>query len=259
MNLRSIRSAALAAAALFAALAVPQAVSAQALTDAQKGEIGAIVRDYLMKNPEVIEEAMQALEKKRAQEADEARSRMMTEKSGILFNSARQAVHGNPNGDVTIVEFFDYNCGFCKRGLQDVQTLLKNDPKVRYVLKEFPVLGPGSVEAARVSIALNRIAPEKHMDFHVRLLGGRGQADKARALAVAAEVGVDTAKLEKELTNPEVAATIEEVYALATGLGLNGTPTYVVGQEVIPGAVGLDKLTEQVKRVRSCGVDATKC
>jgi protein-disulfide isomerase len=247
------------AACAFWAQPITSPRAADVLTAPQQDAIRALIKDYLMANPEVIEEAMQELEKRRAREQDEARAKAVGEQSGLLFNSARQGEFGNPKGDVTIVEFFDYNCGFCKRGLGDVIALLQQDGNIRYVTKEFPVLGPGSVEAARISIAVARLAPAQHFEFHKRLLGGRGEANKARALDVAVELGLDRAKVEAAMEDAEVAATIEEVYGIANSLGLSGTPTYVIGQDVIPGAVGLERLKERVAEVRKCGPDGKKC
>src|SRR5206468_5582389 len=165
-----------------------------------------------------------------------------------LFNSSRQVVIGNAQGDATMVEFFDYNCGYCKRAMSDMFDLLKNDPKLKIVLKEFPVLGPGSVEAAQVAVAVRMQDPggKKYLDFHQKLLGGRGQADKARALAAAKDAGLDPAKLEKDIASPEVRATLEENFKLAEEMGMNGTPSYVIGKQVVIGAVGLDSLREKI-------------
>ena len=159
-----------------------------------------------------------------------------------MFTSPRQVTLGNPQGDVTVVEFFDYNCGYCKRAMTDMVELIKNDPKLKFVLKEFPVLGEGSVQAAQVAVAVRMQdkTGKKYLEFHQKLLGGRGQADKARALAVAKEVGMDMARLEKDMASDEVKATLEESFKLAEALGLNGTPSYVVGADVVIGAVGLD-------------------
>lgn len=158
-------------------------------------------------------------------------------------------VLGNPQGNETVVEFFDYNCAFCKRALPDMMTLLKTNPNLKFVLKEFPVLGPGSVEAAHVAVAARMQDPsgKKYIEFHQKLLGGRGQADKARALAVAKEVGFDMPRLEKDMNSDEVKATIDENMKLADSLGVSGTPTYVVGDEVVVGAVGLDELQAKLK------------
>ena len=157
---------------------------------------------------------------------------------------------GNPQGDVTFVEFFDYNCGYCKRALSDMTDLMKKDPKLKVVLKEFPVLGPGSVEAAQVAVAVRMQDPKKYLDFHQKLLLGRGQADKARALAVAKEVGLDIARIERDLKSDEVAKTLEESMKLAEALGLNGTPSYVIGNDVVIGAVGLAALSQKVQAAR---------
>jgi protein-disulfide isomerase len=128
---------------------------------------------------------------------------------------------------------------------------MKTDPKLKVVLKEFPVLGPGSVEAAQVAVAVRMQAPQKYLDFHQKLLLGRGQADKARALAAAKEVGLDTARIEKDMKSEEVARTLEESAKLAEALGLNGTPSYVIGNDVVIGAVGLATLTQKVKAQRN--------
>src|SRR6202040_324939 len=151
--------------------------------------------------------------------------------SQALFYSPRQVTIGNHQGDVTLVEFFDYNCGYCKRAMTDMLEIMKEDPKLRVVLKEFPVLGPGSVEAAQVAVAVRMQdkGGKKYLEFHQKLLGGRGQADKARALAVAKEIGLDMGRLEKDLKSDEVTASIAESMKLAEALGLNGTPSYVIG------------------------------
>jgi protein-disulfide isomerase len=163
-------------------------------------------------------------------------------------------VLGNPDGKVTFVEFFDYNCGFCKRAMDDMFTLMKDDPKLKVVLKEFPVLGPGSVEAAQVAVALRMQdkAGKKYLDFHQKLLGGRGEANKERALAVAKDVGADMDRLHKDMQSPEVKATLEENFKLAETLGLNGTPSYVIGDKVVVGAVGLASLRKDVNTA-TCG------
>jgi protein-disulfide isomerase len=150
-----------------------------------------------------------------------------------------------------MVEFFDYNCGYCKRAMSDMLDLIKNDSNLKFVLKEFPVLGEGSVEAARVAVAarMQDSTGKKYIEFHQKLLGGRG-ADKARALAVAKEVGFDMPRLERDMGSDEVKKTIDENMKLAEALGVNGTPSYVVGQEVVVGAVGLDALREKISAER---------
>jgi protein-disulfide isomerase len=243
----------LAAAATAALLVLPVPSRAQPFSDAQKGEIEKIIKDYLIAHPEVLEEASAELDKrKQLAEAEKARGAIKNH-SEALFNSPRQVTVGNGSGDVTLVEFFDYNCGYCKRALADLTTIMKDDGKLRVVLKEFPVLGPGSLEAARVAVAVRmQDKGKKYFDFHQRLLNGRGQADKARALAAAKDAGFDVARIEKDMTSDEVKVSLEESMKLAEALGMNGTPSYVIGDEVVVGAVGLDALKQKVNLAR-CG------
>ena len=231
---------------------------AQSISGAQRSEIEKIVREYLIQHPEVLQEAMTELEKKQAADESAKAQAAVKDNAETIFNSSRQVVTGNPQGDVTFVEFFDYNCGYCKRAMDDMFALMKSDPKLKVVLKEFPVLGPGSVEAARVAVAVRMQdkTGKKYLDFHQKLLSGRGQADKARALAVAKEAGLDMARVERDLTSDEVRQTLEESLKLAEKLGLNGTPSYVIGSNVVIGAVGLDKLKESINTAR-CGKTTT--
>lgn len=243
----------LAAAATAALLMLPAPSRAEPFSDTQRGEIEKIIKDYLVSHPEVLEEASAELDKrKQAAEAEKTKTEIAN-RSEAIFNSSRQVTIGNTKGDVTLVEFFDYNCGYCKRALSDLTTIMKDDSKLRVVLKEFPVLGPGSVDAAKVAVAVRmQDAGKKYFDFHLRLLGGRGQADKARALAAAKDAGFDMARIEKDMASDEVRASIEENMKIAEALGLNGTPSYIVGHEVVVGAVGLDALKQKVNVAR-CG------
>jgi protein-disulfide isomerase len=231
----------------------PLAASAE-VSDAQRGDVEAIVRNYLIAHPEVIEEAMNELSKRQAASEAAKHEAAVANNADTIFNSPRGVALGNKDGDVTFVEFFDYNCGYCKRAMTDMLELMKADPKLKVVLKEFPVLSQGSIEAAQVAVAVRMQDPtgKKYLDFHQKLLGGRGAADKARALAVAKEVGLDTARLEKDMASPEAKATIEENFKLAEAMGMTGTPSYVIGKQVVVGAVGLDNLREKIGIAR-CG------
>ncbi len=160
---------------------------------------------------------------------------------------------GNPKGNVTLVEFFDYNCGYCKRALEDVSALIKNDPNLKVVLKELPILSPGSVEAARVAVAVRMQNPAKYWDFHRALLGGRGEANMARALAAAQAAGLDVERIKKDISNPEVDATLAESEQLAKALQIGGTPSYVLGDQLIPGALPHDRMAVAIAAVRKCG------
>ena len=236
------------------ALSLPQASRADEFSAPQKSEIERIVRGYLIAHPEVLQEAMSELEKRQTAAEAEKHKTAVKDNAQNLFSSPRQVVLGNPNGDVTFVEFFDYNCGYCKRAMLDMLTLLKDDPKLKVVLKEFPVLGPGSVEAAQIATAVRMQdkSGKKYLDFHQKLLTGRGQANKTTALAAAKEAGLNVAQIEKDLASPEIKTSLQEAFKLAESLGLNGTPSYVIGSEVVIGAVGLAALREKINSAR-CG------
>src|SRR5215813_12423020 len=247
-----------AAAAALLAFGAALPAAAQGFSDAQRSEIEGIIKNYLLQHPEILQEVMNELEKQQAADAEKNKT-AVKDNAQLLFSSARQVTLGNLQGDVTLVEFFDYNCGYCKRALSDLMGLMKADPKLKVVLKEFPVLGPGSVEAAQVATAVRMQdrSGKKYLEFHQKLLGGRGQADRARALAVAKEIGIDMARLEKDMTSEEIRASLEESMQLADKLGLNGTPSYVVGPNVVIGAVGLEGLKDKVEFARTCAAKAT--
>jgi protein-disulfide isomerase len=244
------------AAALAGALAVlSTAAPAQtSFSDQQRQAIGEIVKDYLLKNPEVLQEAIAELERRQQESQNAARQAALGQSRDALVNSPRDYAAGNPAGDITLVEFFDYNCGYCKRALTDLQALMKSDPKLKVVLKDFPVLGPESVEASRVALAVKKqLKGEKSFEYHVRLMETRGRVNGERAIAVAKEMGVDVARLQKDMEAPEVKATIQDNVVLGDKLGISGTPAFVVGNEVISGAVGLEPMRRTVAGVRQCG------
>jgi protein-disulfide isomerase len=247
-----LRALTLFAAAMMLALPAATPTRAQTFSGDQRQEIEGIVKNYLLQHPEVMQDVMAELEKRqKAAEAEKNRA-AVADNNATIFSSPHQVVLGNPQGNVTMVEFFDYNCGYCKHALTDMLTLLKTDPNLKFVLKEFPVLGEGSVEAAHVAVAarMQDVTGKKYIEFHQKLLGGRGPADRARALAAAKEVGFDMARIEKDMASDEVKKTIDENLKLADLIGVNGTPSYVVGDEVVVGAVGLDALKEKIAAER---------
>ena len=240
------------ATALFFAAPASAPTQAEPLSTEQRGEIETIIKNYLTQHPEVLRDALAELDKRQQAAEAEKHRQVVRENNATLFSSPHQVVLGNPQGNVTMVEFFDYNCGYCKRALPDMLGLLKTDPNLKFVLKEFPVLGEGSVEAAHVAVAVRMqdSTGKKYIEFHQKLLGGRGQVDKMRALAVAKEVGLDMARIEKDMGSDEVKKTIDENMKLADALGVSGTPSYVVGEEVVMGAVGLDALRQKIEAER---------
>jgi protein-disulfide isomerase len=235
-----------------AALAVTTPIQAQTFSTDQRQQIEGIIKDYLISHPEVVQDVMAELDKRQQSAEAEKHRHAVDDNSSAIFRSPHQVVLGNPQGNVTMVEFFDYNCGYCRHAMSDMLDLLKTDSNLKFVLKEFPVLGEGSVEAAHVAVAarMQDATGKKYLEFHQKLLGGRGAVDKARALAVAREVGFDMARIEKDMGSDEVKKTIDEDMKLADALGVNGTPSYVVGEEVVVGAVGLDALKEKIAAER---------
>lgn len=227
------------------------AVGKDAVTVPESEEaLGHFIRSYLLENPEVVRDALLVYEKKEVEKEEAARKSFLKEKREEIFSPKNQAILGNPSGDVTILEFFDYNCGFCRQALPDLKRLIAEDDQLRIIIKEFPILGSDSLETARVSRAVAQIAPEKFSAFHITVLAGEGTANAEKALNSARAAGVDEQALETALgkmdKNP-----FEDVYALATLLGLQGTPAYVIGDEVLVGAVGYARLKEKIAAQRA--------
>ena len=213
-------------------------------------EFNQAIRDYLLANPQILGEMQAAFDAKQQELAEEAQAQALAENSDRIFRSPHDLVLGNPNGDVTIVEFYDYNCGFCARAMQDMQTVIEADANVRFVLKEFPILGPNSTDAHVVSMAVGRVAPEKYGEFHQRLLGLQESKNAEVAARVASELGIDLADLEAAMVDPAEDEAFAEAYSIARSLQISGTPAYVVGDSVVFGAQGANELLAQVKKAR---------
>lgn len=214
-------------------------------------QVEGIVRDYLVKNPEIVVEMQAALEAKETEQKRVAALGAIKSSADDIYRSSADAVIGNPNGKTTIVEFYDYNCGFCKRALPDMQALTAADPDLRFVLKEFPILGPDSQRAHIVSQAFHRLMPAKYTEFHVALLGSEGRATEDTAIQLAVSLGADEAALRAEMAKPEIMATFQKSFELAEKLAITGTPSYVIGDEVVFGAMGEQVLTEKIAAARA--------
>ncbi len=230
----------------------------RALEPAQKAEIEALIRSYILENPEILLEAQDALDKKRKLAAALKVQTTIKEQRDLIFSSKNQFEIGNPDADVTIVEFYDYNCPFCKRAMADMDRLLKEDKNLKFVLKELPILSEGSVTAHRISTAVGRLYPEKYDQFHRALLGANGQKNGKRALQLADKMGLDIRKVLDASKEESVNDAFREVNTLATDLGMNGTPSYVIGNEVLFGALGYNVLKAKVDNLRKCG-DTVSC
>lgn len=251
----SLRKAWLLPPVLLALASVP--ACAESFSADQKAEIQAMIKEYLLQKPEILREAMGVLEARENAAVAKEREKVVADPGGPLFSPVSQAVVGAPLGKITLVEFFDYNCGYCKRALGDLVRLVKENPDLRIVLRDYPILSDDSREAAKVADAfLRQFKGEKFWAFHQDLLGSRGHVGKTEALAAAKRNGADMDRLEKDAADPTIAAGIDESEKLAKALQIGGTPTFVIGTDVVVGAVGYGELQSKIANVKKCGKTA---
>ncbi|MGE4220331.1 MAG: DsbA family protein [Alphaproteobacteria bacterium] len=236
---------------LFAALmlTMPAAAADAPATPAQREAVEAIVRDYLLRNPEVLVQALEGYRAKEAARKEQAASEAIVKQRDALLNHPMSPVSGNPKGDVTVVEFFDYQCGYCKRSLETMLDAMKSDPKLRVVWKDLPILGPVSRYAAEAAMASSKQG--KYLDFHVAVMGARGQLTEARVQELAEKAGIDVARMKKDMTDPAIARYLDETTETAMALGITGTPGFIVGDHLIPGAIGPDDIRAVIAEARA--------
>ena len=245
-------------AGLGAVLAVTSALAAdRTFSDEQTKAIEETVHNYLVTHPEVLIEAMQALDKKEAAAA-QAKARSVIEKNAdAIFHDPSTYVAGNPKGNVSVVEFFDYQCGFCRANFEPLRQTVKKDGNIRFVLKEWPVLGPASVTAAKAAMAARKQG--KYLEFHNALYGLKGGLTDERIYDTAAKVGLDVTKLQKDMKDPAIDKALARNNALAQALGFEGTPSFVIGRDAYKGLLHPDEIEEYVARARDeCG-QTTSC
>jgi protein-disulfide isomerase len=234
------------------AVAARQAAPAEAPATLDQAALNPMIERYLLDNPRILQRVSEALDSElRTAQAEQSKAALDAMHAQI-YDDPDHVVLGNPEGDVTLVEMFDYNCSYCRQALPDLATLLAEDPNLKVILKEFPILSQESVDAARVSVLVNR-SDADYWAFHQRLFTSRGQVNRETALQAAQEIGLNRVTLELEMSTPEVGAVIERSYALAQALEISGTPTYIIGDELIPGAVGIEGLRTRIANMRSCG------
>jgi len=220
---------------------VPEASSQQALDKA--------IEQYIRTHPDVIEQSLQSLETKRETQERARQKVALGNRQKELLHDSSSPVSGNPNGQVTLIEFFDYRCGFCKRVAGAVTQLQKEDPSIRVVYKDFPILGEPSELAAKAALSAN--AQGKHQVFHEALLASKNEMTRDELLRVAGDAGLDTKRLETDMANPEWQAVIDRNRALARELGISGTPGFIVGTELVPGALDVKGLKELIARAKN--------
>ena len=225
------------------------ALAQRAVSEPELDEFEQRVRDYLLKNPEVIMEALQVLEQRRRAADAESLKRTLVARRDDLLRDPDAPVAGNPSGDATLVEFFDYNCPYCRRVAPAVSGLIEDDPSLRVVYKEIPILGPGSQFAARAALA-SRVQG-KYVEFHEALMNAGRQVGEDSLFEIAREIGLDVDRLRRDMEDPAIEAAIERNLELANALGITGTPSFVIGDEIVPGAVDratLERLITQARR-----------
>jgi protein-disulfide isomerase len=245
------RAVTIAGAAAFAAcvlgVAMPQGRAADAFNADQRREMETVIHDYLMKNPQVVIDALNAYQ---AQQRDQA-SKKFSDSVGKykdFLTGADAPSAGNPKGDVTVVEFFDYNCGYCKHAVDDVVKLVDQDKNVRVVFKDYPILAPSSDDAARYALAAQRQG--KYYEFHQKLMKYPGPRDENGFRSVAKDVGLDFDKLKKDADSPEIKAEIEKNKEIGRDLGIDGTPAFIFGTELVPGYISVDTMKQMVNDAR---------
>lgn len=232
----------------FMATATPS--SAEDLTSGQKSAIEEMIHEYILNHPEVIIESVNRMQARDKAAEAEKQKQMVVALSDDLFNDPNAPVDvTGDNPDVTIVEFFDYQCGYCKKVFPSLKNVMASDDKIRFIYKEFPILGPQSVVAAKAALA--SVKQGKYSAFHDAMMGSRGQLTDEKIFEAAASVGIDVDRLKKDMEAPEIQKHLDDNYALAQKLGVGGTPALVVGKEFIPGAISEEALRQLIDQVRN--------
>ncbi len=226
----------------------PQAV---ALDESEKAALHAEIRAFLRENPETVIEALQAFDAKQRAEAAALETKLIADNETPIFFDAHSHVRGNPDGDVTLVEFLDYRCGFCKRAHSKILDIVEADGNIRYVIKEFPILGPQSVVAAKAALASIGLDEEKTSALQDLLMTHEGELDEASVLALGRQVGLDSAKLKTAMADPRVEDMISLNYRLARTLDINGTPAFAIGATLLRGDLPAPDILAAIEQARA--------
>ncbi len=214
----------------------------------QRQAIEAIVKDYLVKNPDLLLDALQAAEDKIKSEAREKATASLSTKKRELYNDPESPIGGNPNGDVSMVEFFDYRCPYCKQVVPALEKLLGEDHGIRFIYKEFPVLGPDSKTAARAALAARKQG--KYEAMHRALMALKGQMDEDAIMKTAGAIGLDVQRLRQDMGAPEIDLALRNNLELAETLDVHGTPAFVIGDEIVPGAISITHMKQMIEAAR---------
>lgn len=226
---------------------------AQNMSPEEKAAINAQIRTYILENPEIIVEAMQVLEQREQSAQANADRDLVAALREPLENDGYSLITGNPDGDVTVIEFLDYRCGYCKQAHDGVKALIASDPNIKFIVKEFPILGPESTFASRAAMASLEQGADAYLSFNDAMMRHRGDLDQPTVMRLAGEAGVDQAKLAEDIQNPQIAANIRETYGLARRLDISGTPAFIIGDTIVRGFLPYDSLKEIVEDERRQG------
>jgi len=251
MMIYKFRMVAVAALLGFGLVAGPSLATGAELTNSEKERFESVIRDYLLNNPEILIESLNTFRARQESEAEANALAALQLMSQSLLDDPMVPKAGNDNGTITLVEFFDYQCGYCKQAFPAVQELVKTDGNIRYVLKEFPILGPESVVASRYALATWLVQPERYEDFRMAMMLNRGGLPTEKVRMLGAHAGVDIDAIEAALDDPKIEAAIQATYAQAQSLNINGTPAFIVGDRIVPGAVDLETLRKIVAEERA--------
>lgn len=252
MKLRLTRPLAAIGIAALWALSAQSGAAQSAISATERESMRAEIRAYLLEHPEVIMEAIQVLEVRRKEAEAAAEAGLLSSIADELHDDGYSYVAGNPDGDITVVEFTDYNCGYCKKAHNDVKALIRMDPNVRLVIKEFPILGPASRAASEAAMAaMRQQGGDAYLAFNDLLMKNRGALDEAAIYRLAERAGLDAGLLRSDARDPKIAENIARTYALAQKLRIEGTPTFVIGDQVVRGFVPLKDLQAAIAAQRA--------
>ena len=229
---------------------IASASAEESMSNAHKKEVEAVVQEYILNNPEVLMRAIQTYQvQKQAAKRKRAKNNLTSMTTELTLNAGSPVI-GNPNGDVTIVEFFDYRCGYCKRVFPTIQALLKEDGNIRYVLKELPILGPDSLFASQAALAVWNTTPEKYLPFHAALMTSRGSLNAAKVFTVADNLALDISAIRKSMKDTPVNDELNKNMELSERLNITGTPAFIIGDQLAPGAISMDELKRMIAQAR---------
>ena len=245
MKFRSILTRVIAASLLFTA----GSALADEFSSDQQDEIRSVVKDYLLQNPEILIEMSNILQERQEKAEAERTAHVLSKSAKAIFEDPLAPIAGNPDGDVTVVEFFDYNCGYCKRTWPAIRSYLEKDKNIKIVFKEFPILGESSKLAARVALAAHEQG--KYFEFHNAMMEQRSRVTEENVMKTAAKIGLDVDRLQKDMKDPSIDEQLSRVSLIARSLDIRGTPAMIVGQEVIKGAVTLEELSDIIRNSRA--------